>query len=140
MTKHVLVDTNVLIDVLENDSSWVDWSIEQLRAQSKLRPLAINAIIYAELSLVFSRIEDLDDAVSQLGLTVLEIHRPALFVASWAFMQYKRAGGTKSNVLPDFLIGAHAATEQIPVLTRDVRRYKTYFPTVTLIAPSATSD
>ena len=87
MTKHVLVDTNVLIDVLENDPTWADWSIEQLRAQSKLRPLAINAIIYAELSLAFSRIEDLDDAVSQLGLAVLEIHRPALFVASRAFMQ-----------------------------------------------------
>ena len=140
MTKHVLVDTNVLIDVLENDSSWVDWSIEQLRAQSKLRLLAINAIIYAELSLVFSRIEDLDSAVDGLGLAMLEIPRSALFLASRAFMQYKRAGGVKSNVLPDFLIGAHAATEQIPVLTGDVRRYKTYFPTVTLIAPSATSD
>ncbi len=140
MTKHVLVDTNVLIDVLENDPTWADWSVEQLRAQSKLRPLAINAIIYAELSLLFSRIEDLDDAVSQLGLTVLEISRPALFIAGRAFMQYKRAGGIKSNVLPDFLIGAHAATGQMPVLTRDVRRYKTYFPTVTLIAPSDTPD
>ena len=138
MTKHVLVETKVLIDVLENDPTWADWSIEQLRAQSKLRPLAINAIIYAELALMFSRIEQLDDAVSQLGLTVLEIPRPALLVASRAFTQYKRASGTKSNVLRDFLIGAHAATEQMPVLTRDVRRCKTYFPTVTLSAPSDT--
>ena len=85
---------------------------------------------------MFSRIEQLDDAVSQFGLTVLEIPHPALFLASRAFMQYKRASGTKRNVLPDFLIGAHAATEQMPVLTRDVCRYKTYLPTVTLIAPS----
>lgn len=134
----MLVDTNVLIDVLENDPDWADWSIEQLRAQSKLRPLAINAIIYAELSLVFSRVEDLDSAIDGLGLALLEIPRPALFLASRAFMQYKRAVGVKSNVLPDFLIGAHAATEHMPVLTRDVRRYKTYFPTVTLVAPSAT--
>ena len=81
-----------------------------MRAQSRLRTLAINAIIYAELSLVFARIEDLDHAIDGLGLTLLQVPRPALFLASRAFMQYKRAGGVKSNVLPNFLIGAHAAS------------------------------
>jgi predicted nucleic acid-binding protein len=133
----LLVDTNVLIDVLENDPQWADWSIAQLRAQSQIHRLAINPIIYAELSLAFSRYEALDQMVNQLELTLLELPRPALFLAGKAFVRYRRLGGAKSNVLGDFFIGAHAAVSGLPVLTRDTRRYATYFPSVKLIAPQA---
>jgi predicted nucleic acid-binding protein len=131
----VLVDTNVLVDVLENDLQWADWSIGQLRAQSKIHRLAINTIIYAELSLTFSTVEALDKTIEELGLVLIEVPRPALFLAGKAFVRYRRQGGTKSNVLGDFFIGAHAAVSGHPVLTRDPRRYTAYFPGVTLIAP-----
>ena len=131
----LLVDSNVLVDVLEDDPQWADWSIHQLRAQSKIHPLAINSIVYAELSLTFARVEDLDAALEGLGLTVLDIPRAALFLAGKAFVKYRQAGGSKNNVLPDFLIGAHAAVAGFDLLTRDVQRYKTYFPSVTLISP-----
>lgn len=133
----LLVDTNVLVDVLENDPQWADWSIAQLRAQSKIHKLAINPIIYAELSLTFSTAEALDQTLDDLGLTLLEIPRPALFLAGKAFVKYRRQGGTKNNVLGDFFIGAHAAVSSYPLLTRDTRRYATYYPTVVLVAPQA---
>ncbi len=131
----LLVDTNVLIDVLEDDPQWADWSIAQLRAQSQVHPLAINPIIYAELSLTFSRVEALDKVIDDLGLALQEIPRPALFLAGKAFAQYRKQGGKANNVLADFFIGAHAAVLGCPLLTRDVRRYQTYFPKVKLIAP-----
>jgi predicted nucleic acid-binding protein len=133
----LLVDTNVLVDVLEDDPEWADWSIGQLRAQSKIHRLAINPIIYAELSLTFSTVEALDQALDDLGLTMVELPRPALFIAGKAFIRYRRQGGTKGNVLGDFFIGAHAAVSKYPVLTRDTRRYVSYFPSVNLIAPEA---
>jgi len=119
----MLVDTNVLVDVLENDPDWVDWSIAQLQAQSKVYRLAINPIIYSELSLTFSTVEALDQVLDGMELRMLEIPKPALFLAGKAF------------VLGDFFIGAHAAVSGLPVLTRDTRRYKNYFPTVRLVAP-----
>lgn len=131
----LLVDTNVLVDVLEDDPEWADWSIGQLRAQSKIHRLAINPIIYSELSLTFSTVEALDRAVDDLGLAVIEIPRPALFLAGKAFMRYRRQGGKKQNVLADFFIGAQAAVSRYPILTRDTRRYRTYFSGVNLIAP-----
>lgn len=131
----LLVDTNVLIDVLEDDPEWADWSIAQLRAQSKVHPLAINPIIYAELSLAFTKVEALDKAIENLGLTISELPRPALFLAGKAFTQYRRQGGKANNVLADFFIGAHAAVLGCPLLTRDARRYQTYFPSVVLITP-----
>lgn len=131
----LLVDTNVLVDVLENDPDWADWSISQLRAQSQIHPLAINPVIYAELSLTFSTVEALDDTLDKLGLTIMELPRPALFLAGKAFVRYRRAGGKKSNVLADFFIGAHAAVIGCPLLTRDTKRYQRYFPSVKLIAP-----
>lgn len=133
----VLVDTNVLVDVLENDPEWADWSIGQLRAQSKIHRLAINPIIYAELSLTFSTVEALDQTIDKLGLAVIEVPRPALFLAGKAFVRYRRQGGAKSNVLGDFFIGAHAAVSGHPILTRDKQRYAAYFPSVKLIAPEA---
>ena len=136
MSPVLLVDTSVLVDVLENDPDWADWSIGQLRAQSKVHRLAINPIIYSELSLTFSTVEALDKAIEALELVLIELPRPALFLAGKAFVRYRRQGGTKSNVLGDFFIGAHAAVSGHPVLTRDTRRYAAYFPGVTLIAPS----
>lgn len=130
-----LVDTNVLIDVFENDPDWAEWSLQQLRHRSRLTPLAINPVIYAELSIAFSRMEMLDAALATLEMRQLEIPRPALFLAGKAFLRYRQQGGTKSNVLVDFFIGAHAAVSRLPLLTRDTRRYRTYFPTVELIAP-----
>ena len=132
----LLVDTNVLVDALENDPEWADWSIGQLRAQSKIHRLAINPIIYTELSLAFSTVEALDKSIEELGLVLVELPRPALFLAGKAFVRYRRQGGTKSNVLGDIFIGAHAAVSGHPVLTRDIRRYTAYFPSVTLISPS----
>ena len=131
----LLVDTNVLVDVLENDASWAEWSISQLRAQSKIHQLAINPIIYSELSLTFSTVEALDQTLDDLGLTMIEMPRAALFLAGKAFVRYRRQGGIKSNVLGDFFIGAHAAVSQYPLLTRDTRRYSSYFPGVDIIAP-----
>jgi predicted nucleic acid-binding protein len=131
----MLVDTNILVDVLENDPEWAAWSVAQLRAQSKIHRLVINPIIYSELSLTFSSVEDLDEVLDGLKLPVLEMPRPALFLAGKAFVQYRRSGGAKNNVLGDFFIGAHAAVSDLPLLTRDTRRYKNYFPTVKLVAP-----
>lgn len=131
----LLVDTNVLVDVLENDPEWADWSIGQLRAQSKIHRLAINPVIYSELSLTFSTVEALDRTVHDLGLALIEIPRPALFLAGKAFVRYRRQGGKKQNVLADFFIGAHAAVSRYPILTRDARRYTSYFAGVSLIAP-----
>ncbi len=131
----MLVDTNVLVDVLENDPEWSDWSIAQLNAQSKVYRLAINPIIYAELSLTFSTVEALDKTIRDMELLTLEIPKAALFLAGKAFVQYRRSSGSKTNVLGDFFIGAHAAVSGLPILTRDTRRYKSYFPSVKLIAP-----
>lgn len=131
----LLVDTNVLVDVLENDPEWADWSIGQLRAQSKIHRLAINPIIYSELSLTFSTVEALDQAVGNMGLALIEVPRPALFLAGKAFVRYRRQGGRKNNVLADFFVGAHAAVSRYPLLTRDTRRYTSYFSDVALIAP-----
>ena len=131
----LLVDTNVLVDILENDPQWADWSIGQLRAQSKIHRLAINPIIYSELSLTFSTVEALDRAVGNLGLALIEVPRPALFLAGKAFVRYRRLGGRKNNVLADFFVGAHAAVSRYPLLTRDTRRYTSYFSDVALIAP-----
>ena len=117
----LLVDTNVLVDVLEDDPEWADWSIGQLRAQSQIHRLAINPIIYAELSLTFSTVEALDRTVDDLGLTLMEIPKPALFLAGKASVRYRRQGGQKPNVLADFFIGAHAAVARYPLVSRDTR-------------------
>jgi hypothetical protein len=132
----LLVDTNVLLDVLTDDERWADWSQRRLEAASFGDPLAINAVIYAELSIGFGRIEELDAALETAGIAMAEIPRPALFLAGKAFQSYRGRGGAKTGVLPDFFIGAHAAVAGVALLTRDVGRYRTYFPTITLIAPN----
>jgi predicted nucleic acid-binding protein len=131
----ILVDTNVLLDVIENDAHWAAWSQEKLDAASVIDTLTINPIIYAELSMAFARIEELEAIIEEVSLLIEPIPREALFLAGKAFLSYRRSRGTKHNVLPDFFIGAHAAVMEWPILTRDVGRLHTYFPTVTLITP-----
>lgn len=131
----MLVDTNVLVDVLENEPKWAEWSVGQMRAQSQIHRLVINPVIYSELSLTFSTFEALDETLAGMELGMIEIPKPALFLAGKAFVQYRRQGGVKNNVLGDFFIGAHAAVSGLPVLTRDTRRYASYFPSVKLVAP-----
>lgn len=132
----LLVDTNVLIDLLEDDPSWAEWSVSQLRAQAQVHDLMINPVIYSELSLAFDSIEALNDAVENMRMTYQELPRSALFLAGRAFLLYRREGGTKTNVLPDFFIGAHAAVTGSGILTRDARRYRHHFPRVALVTPS----
>ena len=131
----LLVDTNVLVDVPQDDLQWANRSIGQLRAQASIHQLTINPIICAEISLSFSTLEGLDSAVSTLALELREIPRPALFLAAKAYAQYRKRGGSRLQVLPDFFIGAHAAVEGWPLLTRDASRFRTYFPTLEVVAP-----
>ena len=135
----VLVDTNVLLDLVEDDLRWAAWSIEQLDIASASHSLAINAVIYSELSMAFERIEQVEAVVNDAALKVETIPREALFLAGKVSLRYRRQRGTKKGVLPDFFIGAHAAVMQWPLLTRDIQRYKTYFPTVQLITPRPSS-
>ena len=131
----ILVDTNVLIDVATDDPVWAPWSLAQLEAASLSGPLLINDVVYAELSVRYPHIEALDHFVSEAQLDLVAIPRAALFLAGKVFADYRRAGGTRTGVLPDFFIGAHAAVAGLPLLTRDAGRYRTYFPRLALIAP-----
>lgn len=131
----ILVDTNVLLDVFEDDAEWANWSQDQLDSASATDTLAINPVIYSELSIGFARIEELEAVIKEASLTIEDIPREALFLAGKAYLTYRRSRGTKRSVLPDFYIGAHAAVMQWPLLTRDVGRYRAYFPSVSLIAP-----
>lgn len=130
-----LVDTNVLLDLVTDDPVWAEWSIRQLDAASVKGPLAINDVVYAELSVRFERIEALDDVLDEACITLAPMPRPALFLAGKVFQRYRAAGGVRNGVLPDFFIGAHAAVTSLPLLTRDVQRYRTYFPSLSLITP-----
>lgn len=132
----LLVDTNVILDVIENDPEWAAWSQAQLDAASLKFMLIINPVIYAELSIAYQRIEELESMIRRAGFRLDPIPREALFLAGRVFLKYRRQRGTKSGILPDFFIGAHAAVSGIPLLTRDMRRYLTYFPSLKLIAPS----
>jgi predicted nucleic acid-binding protein len=134
-----LVDANVLLDLVTDDPDWADWSIAQLEAASLRGSLAINDIVYAELSVRYERIEDLDTFLDEAGIEIAPMPRAALFLAAKVLTKYRKAGGTRNGVLPDFFIGAHAAVAGLPLLTRDVGRYRTYFPTLTLITPDPQS-
>jgi predicted nucleic acid-binding protein len=116
-------DTNVLLDILQDDPQWADGSQGQLESTSLSDSLVINAVIYSELSMAFERIEELEAVLSEAGLSVEPIPREALFLAGKAFLAYRHRQGTKQSVLPDFYIGAHAAVAGLPILTRDVSRY-----------------
>jgi hypothetical protein len=133
----ILIDTNVVLDVVRDDQEWQEWSASRLIEAAARDSLAINQIVYAELSSQYDTIEEIDAALINLNLPIVEIPRAALFLAAQAFREYKRAGGTKLNVLPDFFIGAHAAIEGATVLTRDPKCIRKYFPTVTLVSPES---
>ena len=131
----IIVDSNVILDVFLNDLKWADWSESKLEEYSDYASLYINAIIYSEISVGFKLIEDLERAIIKAGFKMLEIPKEALFLAGKAYLTYKRRRGLKRTPLPDFFIGAQAAVLNLDLLTRDVSRYQTYFPTVKLIAP-----
>jgi predicted nucleic acid-binding protein len=132
----ILVDTNVLLDVFQNDPVWADWSQQQLDAASLVDSLLINPLVYSELSIGFRDIEDLEDTIRIAGLSFEELPREALFLAGKMFLKYRRGAGARSRVLPDFMIGAHAAVCRYPLLTRDTRHFREYFPSLQLVTPS----
>lgn len=134
----IVVDTCVLVDVIDADPAWSDWSRRQLDLWASRGPLVINDVIYAELSTGFDAIESADALVEQAGLDLRRIPRDALFLSAKAWRLYRRRGGTRTGVLSDFFIGAHAAVLGVPVLTRDDARYRGYF-TVDLVTPATTS-
>jgi predicted nucleic acid-binding protein len=130
-----LVDTNVLLDIATNNPRWAPWSLHQLDAAAIRGPVLINPMIYAEFSIGYARIEEVDRVLAGAGFELVEIPRAALFLAGKVFQRYRARGGTRTGVLPDFFIGAHAAVARISLLTRDPRRYRTYFPDLALISP-----
>jgi len=133
--KGVLVDSNIILDVFLDDPKWADWSESKLEEYEQYATLYINSIVYCEISVSFKLIEDLESAISRAGFQMLEIPKEALFLAGKAFLKYKKGKGTKRSPLPDFYIGAQAAVFKMDLITRDVSRYRTYFPTVKLINP-----
>lgn len=133
--KTVLVDSSVLLDIATNDKNWIEWSSHALESAANEAPLAINAIIYGEVSIGFSRIEDVESAIPLALFKREPLPYEAAFLAGKAFLRYRRRGGVRVRPLPDFYIGAHAAVRGFRLLTRDARRYRTYFPSVELIRP-----
>lgn len=131
----VLVDANVLLDVMTDDPQWRAWSADQLDACAARAELCINPIVYAEVSVGFVRIEELDDALPPDEFTRLELPWDAGFLAGKAFVRYRRAQGSRTSPLPDFYIGAHAAIAGMALLTRDAKRYRTYYPNLEIISP-----
>jgi predicted nucleic acid-binding protein len=132
---YTLVDTNILLDVITEDPKWADWSSEALTRLGDETTLAINPIIYAEVSIHLRTIEEMDDVVPDRHFRRLDLPYEAAFLAGKAFLAYRRRGGLKTMPLADFYIGAHAAVSEMQLLTRDARRYRTYFPTVSVLAP-----
>lgn len=130
----ILVDTNVIIDIVTDDPQWADWSISILEAYAD-EELSINSAIYAELCFDYSSIEDVDYLIRQFRFNYLEIPRDGLYRAAKAFKVYKSRGGSKDFVLPDFFIGGHAESSSSRLITRDVHRYRSYFPSVTITHP-----
>lgn len=135
MAVGTLVDSNVLLDVLTEDERWLGWSLEALATAAELGPLYINPVIFGEVSIRFSRVEDVDQALPASDFRRLPIPWAAAFLAGKVFVDDRSRSGNKSSTLPDFFIGAHAAVDQLALLTRDAQRYRSYFPTVELMAP-----
>ncbi len=135
MTNGVLVDSNVLLDLLEEDAAWYEWSARQLQRAADTSVLVINPIIYSEVSIGFARIEELEEALQPDFFERRPLPWEAAFLAGKCFLRYRKRGGTRRSPLPDFFIGAHAAIEGLTLLTRDAARYRTYFPSLPLISP-----
>lgn len=130
-----LIDSNVILDVVTNDPRWAAWSQLQLERASVAGPLLINDIVYAEVSARFESIEDLDAVLADLGTRLEPMPRAGLFLASKAYLRYRARGGTRTGVLSDFFVGAHAAAGNLVLLTRDRARYRDYFPAIRMIVP-----
>ncbi|SHH77387.1 type II toxin-antitoxin system VapC family toxin [Desulfofustis glycolicus] len=135
MAKPVLVDSNVILDILLEDSIWFEWSAEQLSRCAEETILVVNSIIYAEVSIGFHRVEDLEAAVPPDTFERQDIPWEAAFLAGKCFLAYRRAGGVRCSPLPEFFIGAHALVHEMRLLTRDTARYRSYFKSLELIAP-----
>jgi len=131
----ILVDSNVILDVFLDDPQWADWSESILERYSQSSTLYINPVVYTEISIGFKHIEDLESAILHAGFKMLPISREALFLTGKVFLKYRKNKGTKISSLPDFYTGAQAAVLGVELITRDVARYRTYFPTVRLISP-----
>ena len=131
----VFVDSCVLLDLFTNDPKWAQWSERILEQYSQTNTLYINSIVYTEVSIGFNKIEEVEKAISELAIKVLEIPREALFLTGKTFLKYRKNKGTKNSPLPDFFIGAHASVSTFALITRDTNKYKTYFPQVKLIHP-----
>ena len=131
-----LVDSNVILDILTEDPDWFEWSAQALEDQAERSVLVINPLVYAEVSIRFGRIEDLDEALPETMFRRDPLPWEAAFLAGKSFLGYRRRGGRKHAPLPDFYIGAHAALAEMALLTRDATRYRSYFPTIEVIAPS----
>ena len=130
----ILVDTNVFVDVFHTDPIWLDWSLRQL-SKAKTQSIVTNFVVYAELHTHDTAGPHIDAFLDKLEVQVLDLSRPAAQLAAHAFRAYRQRGGTKTGVLPDFFIGAHALADGHKLLTRDAGRYKTYFPKIKLICP-----
>ena len=130
-----LIDSNVLLDLMTDDKRWADWSQVQLEQATSAGRLIINNVIYAEISTRHSTVEAVDAILRDLDIDLVAIPRTAVFLAGKAYLRYRANGGVRTGVLSDFFIGAHAAVERLPLLTREARRYRSYFPTVELITP-----
>ncbi|RLJ20403.1 DNA-binding protein [bacterium endosymbiont of Escarpia laminata] len=131
----IFVDSCVLLDLFTDDPNWGEWSENILEQYSQTNTLYINSIVYTEVSIGFNKIEEVEKAISELSIKVLEIPREALFLTGKAYLKYRKNKGTKSSPLPDFFIGAHVSVEKFDLITRDTNKYTTYFPQVKLIHP-----
>ena len=129
------VDTNILIDIATGNPAWAGWSRHAIASAHARGPLLINAIVYAEFAIGFEAQSDCDAEIEKFDLTLMEMPKSAVFRAAQAFRAYRRGGGIRASALPDFFVGAHASVAAAPLLTRDVRRYRAYFPELTLLAP-----
>tara|TARA_Y100000588_G_scaffold385622_1_gene479368 strand:+ start:9550 stop:9951 length:402 start_codon:yes stop_codon:yes gene_type:complete len=131
-----IVDSSVLLDVFGDDPDWVDWAISALNERRTEGDILINEVIYAEVSISYDNIERFELVLKSTGLRLSRAPREALFLAGKAYLAYRNRGGLRRSLLPDFIIGAHAAVAKVPLLTRDTSRISTYFPTVEILAPS----
>ena len=135
MMNGIFIDSCVLLDLFTDDPNWAEWSESVLEKYSQTNTLYINSIVYTEISIGFKKIEEVEVAIKELDIKVLEMPREALFLTGKVFLQYRKNYGTKTSPLPDFFIGAHTAVSKFDLITRDTSKYKTYFPQVKLIHP-----
>ena len=136
VTPRILVDSNVLLDVIKDDPVWGAWSAQALAKHLEQGALVINPIVYAEIAFDFDTIEEVDALLPPADYDYADLPREAAFLAARCHVRYRASGGARAMILPDFLIGAHATVERMALLTRDARRYRSYFPGLKLIAPT----